>query len=71
MASYFTENDPHDVTGWRNLFWLSAGLYFVATLIFPILVRIRPAEFEPNASPKKEHILRGVKNYGTTENCDI
>ena len=72
VASYFTENDPHDVTGWRNLFWLSAGLYFSGTVIFPILIRIRPAEFEPNTNqPNYQHVLHGVKSYGTTENCDI
>ena len=63
VAAAFTEGDPGDVAGWRNLFWLSAGLYFAAFAMFPMLVKIEPASFESNAtSAYKDH-----RNYGATD----
>ena len=66
VAATFTEANPRDVTGWRNLFWLSAGLYIAAIAMFPILVRLRPAQFEiaTSSSPKDN------KNYGATSKSD-
>ena len=51
VAAAFTEENPHDVTGWRNLFWVSAGLFFSAFIVFPLFVKLQPAPFElENAS---------------------
>ena len=46
VAAAFTEYDPHDVGGWRNLFWTSSGLYLAAFIIFPAFVKLTPAKFE-------------------------
>ena len=46
LASALTKHDPHDVRGWRNLFWLSSGFYMAAALAFPLLVNQGPANFE-------------------------
>ena len=46
LASALTKHDPHDVRGWRNLFWLSSGFYLAAALAFPLLVSQGPASFE-------------------------
>ena len=63
VTAAFTEENPRDVAGWRNLFWLSAGLYFSAIALFPMLVKIEPASFELNVpSTCKDH-----RNYGTTD----
>ena len=63
VAASFTEENPRDVAGWRNLFWLSAGLYFAAFALFPVLVRIEPANFELSATP----LHKDDKNYGTAD----
>ena len=46
LASALIKHDPHDVRGWRNLFWLSSGFYLAAALAFPLLVSQGPASFE-------------------------
>ena len=46
LASALTKHDPHDVRGWRNLFWLSSGFYMAAALAFPLLVNQGPDNFE-------------------------
>lgn len=62
----FIEKDPSDIVGWRNLFWLSAGLYIAALIMFPILVRIQPASFEyETKSSQKE-----VTNYGSNDEIE-
>ena len=46
IAAAFTQDNPKDVAGWRNLFWTSAGLYFSGFIVFPAFIRLTPAHFE-------------------------
>ena len=34
LTSAVTGHDPTDVTGWRNLFWISSSLLLTAMLVF-------------------------------------
>ena len=73
VAAALTKEDPHDITGWRNLFWLSASFYFVAALAFPLLVKLSPAKFEQNYDGPEYQTISNlvlepvVGNYGSTE----
>ena len=60
VAAAFTEYDPHDVAGWRNLFWTSCGLYLAGFVIFPAFVRLTPARFEIEKENNSEDIKSGV-----------
>ena len=62
----FIEKDPSDIVGWRNLFWLSAGLYLAALIMFPILVRIKPSSFEQITNPSHKEVTR----YGSNDDID-
>ena len=73
VAAALTKEDPHDITGWRNLFWLSASFYFVAALAFPLLVKLSPSKFEQNNDGPEYQTISNlvlepvVSNYGSTE----
>ena len=62
----FIEKDPSDIVGWRNLFWLSAGLYIAALIMFPILVRIHPASFEYQTKSSQKEVI----NYGSNDEIE-
>ena len=62
IAAALTEYNIHDIEGWRNLFWLSSGIYFSAFVIFPICVRLSPAPFEVVNWLNYEEI----RDYGST-----
>ena len=68
ITAYFTKENPHDVTGWRNLFWMASGFYFVAASAFPLLVRQEPADFELQDT----NGYQNVGSYGSFEDtaCD-
>ena len=63
VTAYFTKENPRDVNGWRNLFWVAAGLYISAALAFPVLVKQTRAEFESQPTPR----YQGVGRYGSIE----
>ena len=46
VATGFTQYNPKDVAGWKNLFWTSCTLYFAGFIIFLIFIRLKPADFE-------------------------
>ena len=62
----FTGENPEDVAGWRHLFWLSASLFFAGFVVFPAVVRIKPASFEEEEEETQD-ISKEKINYGT---CD-
>ena len=61
VAAAFTEDDPEDVTGWRNLFWTASSLYFAAFIIFPAFINLKPAHFELENYPE----VHNAKNCTT------
>ena len=62
----FIEQDPGDIAGWRNLFWLSAGLYVAALILFPVLVRIRPSPFENVLISSRNEVV----TYGSNDDIE-
>ena len=64
VAASFTKEDPHDISGWRNLFWLSASFYFAAALAFPLLVKLSPAKFEQDTEYQR------IRNYDAYEDLE-
>ena len=45
LTSAVTGHDPTDVTGWRNLFWISSSLLLAAMLVFVFFATFEPARY--------------------------
>ena len=56
VTAAFTQHDAKDVAGWRNLFLTASGLYFLAFIIFPLCIRLKPAKFELDGDKKSHRI---------------
>jgi MFS family permease len=56
VAAAFTEHNPEDPAGWRNLFWTSCGLFSAAFIIFPLFIRLTPASFELQEISKSQKV---------------
>ena len=52
VTAAFTQHDAKDVAGWRNLFLTASGLYFLAFILFPLCIRLKPAKFELDGDKK-------------------
>ena len=48
LTSAMTGYDPTDVTGWRNLYWISSALLLTAMLVFLFFATFEPARYAQN-----------------------
>jgi len=64
LTSAVTGHNPTDVTGWRNLFWISSSLLLAAMLVFVFFATFEPARFEYEGD-ERDLIGKEVENGGT------